>query len=140
MPDESTLSQKQLIEAAAVKTDSATVLAVERTRVAYERTMMAWTRTSASLITFGFTIYKFFQLEMGTSPRPGQIMGPRGFGLTLICIGLVSLLLAAIQNRKSLQALTGRRFPMSMVTIQAGIIALLGIVALLAIVIERLRQ
>ena len=39
----------------------ATKLAVERTRLAYERTLMAWVRTSTSLISFGFTIYKFFQ-------------------------------------------------------------------------------
>jgi uncharacterized membrane protein YidH (DUF202 family) len=39
-------------------------LALERTRVAYDRTMMAWIRTATSLITFGFGIYKFFQLEL----------------------------------------------------------------------------
>jgi uncharacterized membrane protein YidH (DUF202 family) len=27
--------------------------------------MMAWIRTATALITFGFTIYKFFQLERG---------------------------------------------------------------------------
>ena len=27
--------------------------------------MLAWVRTAASLISFGFTIYKFFQLEIG---------------------------------------------------------------------------
>ena len=136
MSDTERLSQKEVIASGATKTDIATTLAVERTRVAYERTMMAWTRTSASLITFGFTIYKFFQLEMGASPRPGQIMGPRGFGLTLVSIGLFFLLLAALQNRRSLQNLTGRRFPMSMVTIQAGIIAVLGIFALVAILLR----
>jgi uncharacterized membrane protein YidH (DUF202 family) len=40
------------------------MLAVERTRVAYDRTMLAWTRTATSLITFGFTIYKFFQIDI----------------------------------------------------------------------------
>jgi putative membrane protein len=39
----------------------ATQLAVERTTLAHERTLMAWVRTSVSLISFGFTIYKFFQ-------------------------------------------------------------------------------
>ncbi len=38
-----------------------TALAVERTRLAHERTLMAWVRTSVSLISFGFTIYKFFE-------------------------------------------------------------------------------
>jgi uncharacterized membrane protein YidH (DUF202 family) len=49
--------------------DSGTRLAIDRTRLAYERTMMAWIRTAASLISFGFTIYKFFQFEIkGASP------------------------------------------------------------------------
>ena len=41
-----------------------TNLSVDRTRLSYERTLMSWVRTSTSLITFGFTIYKFFQIEM----------------------------------------------------------------------------
>jgi putative membrane protein len=118
------------------KSDLATHLAIERTRVAYDRTMMAWTRTSAALISFGFTIYKFFQIELKSDGQTGQVMGPRGFGLTLVCIGLFSLLLAAIENRRSLQQLEGVRFPLSMATIQAAIIAVLGIVALVAIVLR----
>jgi len=119
----------------ASKSDLATKLAVERTRVAYDRTMMAWTRTSAALITFGFTIYKFFQIEL-KSQVTGQLIGPRGFGLTLVSIGLFSLLLAAFENRRSLQQLEGVRFPLSMATIQAAVIAVLGIVALVAIVVR----
>jgi putative membrane protein len=52
------------------KTNAATRLAVDRTRLAYERTLMAWIRTAISLITFGFTIYKFFQIE---GAAPGKI-------------------------------------------------------------------
>ncbi len=43
--------------------DTPTELAYQRTFLAHERTLMAWVRTSSSLITFGFSIYKFFQLE-----------------------------------------------------------------------------
>ena len=120
----------------ASKSDLATKLAIERTRVAYDRTMMAWTRTSAALISFGFTIYKFFQIELKSEVQTAQLMGPRGFGLTLVSIGLFSLLLAAIENRRSLQQLEGVRFPRSMATIQAAVIAVLGIVALVAIVVR----
>ena len=94
---------------------------------------MAWTRTSASLITFGFTIYKFFQIEMGSRLPPARVMGPRGFGLTLVSIGLFFLLLAAIENRRNLRSLTGLKVPGSMATLQAAVIAGLGIVALVAI-------
>jgi len=48
----------------------ATRLAVDRTRLAFERTMMAWVRTATSLITFGFTVYKFFQFEKALTQRP----------------------------------------------------------------------
>ncbi len=62
-----------------------TMLAFERTRVAYERTMMAWIRTATSLITFGFSVYKFFEFEMKGNPSlQTMVVGPRGFGLTLI--------------------------------------------------------
>ena len=46
---------------AAPQLDSSTRLAVDRTRLAHERTLMAWVRTATSLISFGFTIYKFCQ-------------------------------------------------------------------------------
>ncbi len=39
--------------------DASTKLAADRTQLAYDRTLLAWTRTAISLITFGFTIYKF---------------------------------------------------------------------------------
>jgi putative membrane protein len=49
--------------------DVSTTLAFERTRVAYERTMLGWVRTATSLITFGFTIYKYFQIERGEASQ-----------------------------------------------------------------------
>src|SRR4030095_4895232 len=49
--------------------DSSQSLAVQRTFLAHERTLMAWVRTSASLISFGFTIYKFFAYLVETEGR-----------------------------------------------------------------------
>ena len=46
-------------------------LAFERTRNSYENTMMSWIRTSTSLITFGFSIYKFFQ-NRSTKPLTAE--------------------------------------------------------------------
>ncbi len=46
--------------------DVATTLAFECTHVAYERIMLGWVRTATLLITFGFTIYKFFQTRTYT--------------------------------------------------------------------------
>ena len=52
--------------------DLSTDLALRRTFMAYERTLMAWIRTATSLISFGFTIYKFFEylVESGDILRP----------------------------------------------------------------------
>ena len=61
----------------AQRPDTATELAFDRTRAAYERTMMAWIRTATSLITFGFTIYKFFQIEAPDRGQQNRLIGPR---------------------------------------------------------------
>lgn len=71
-----------------VSPNTSTILAVDRTRLAHDRTLMAWVRTSASLISFGFTIYKFFQYlheQQGTQSRGG--FGPRQFGPHPVSLG-----------------------------------------------------
>ncbi|PYY11310.1 MAG: hypothetical protein DMG61_19450, partial [Acidobacteria bacterium] len=45
---------------------NSTDLAFERTRMAAERTLIAWIRTALSMISFGFTIYKFLQAMQGS--------------------------------------------------------------------------
>ena len=75
---------------------AATQLALDRTRLAHERTLMAWVRTSTSLISFGFTIYKFFQYLQRETDRPlpaSALLGPAQFALMMIGIGLTALLL-----------------------------------------------
>ena len=116
--------------------DLGTRLAFERTRIAYERTMMAWVRTATSLITFGFSVYKFFQFEMKEAFAGQTLIGPRGFGLTLICIGLLSILLGTIEHGRDLRAL--RRFypdmPQSMSRWVSLVVAVLGLLALAGVI------
>jgi putative membrane protein len=66
--------------------------------------MMAWIRTATSLISFGFTIYKFFELDLRRPASGTRIsaIGPREFALMIISTGLVALILAGIQHHKSL--------------------------------------
>jgi putative membrane protein len=68
--------------------DFNTLLSIERTNLAQERTIMAWVRTATSLISFGFTIYKFFQLEAKGHVSASQVIGPRTFALLMILMGL----------------------------------------------------
>jgi len=117
---------------------TATRLAFERTRVAYERTMMAWIRTGTSLITFGFTVYKFFQIEMKIAPADQMLIGPRGFGLTLIGIGLLSLLLGTVEHARDMRALRRQHvdMPRSMSSLIAVVIGVLGLCALVAVILR----
>jgi putative membrane protein len=125
-------------DSAASSRDIATTLAFERTRIAYERTMMAWIRTAMSLITFGFAVYKFFQLELKEAPAIPMLIGPRGFGMTLICIGLLSLLLGALEHARDLGAL--RRQYADMPKSASGVVTIvlgaLGLCALVAVIVR----
>ena len=116
--------------------DDSTRLDFERTRAAYEGTMMSWIRTSTSLITFGFSIYKFFQIEAPSEKQQSYLIGPREFALALVCIGLFSLLLATIENRQNIRALgaqyAGKQRSLSVLV--AALISILGVFALLAMI------
>jgi putative membrane protein len=116
--------------------DTGTRLAIDRTRLAYERTMMAWIRTAASLISFGFTIYKFFQYEIKGTPPDRYAIGPRAFALIMITTALVSLLMAGIQHHESLRLLKQEygTIPRSVAGPVAGLIAILGVFALIAVI------
>jgi len=111
--------------------DLSTRLALDRTRVAYDRTMLAWIRTATSLITFGFGVYKLFQiLPAGTEPR-SHIIGAHEFGLLLVVIGLLSLLVATFEYRHNMRTLGAdyAKSARSLSVIVAGLVALLGILA-----------
>jgi len=114
-------------------------LDVARTRASYERTMMSWIRTSTSLITFGFTIYKFFQLEGVGRPRENYLVGPREFALMLVSIGLGALVLATLEHRQNIRML-GTQYAtstLSLSVIVAASIAALGIAALIAMIFRQ---
>jgi len=121
--------------------DTPTRLAIERTRVAYERTIMAAVRTATSLITFGFSSYKFFQLDItdGKAIPDGQkssLLGPKEFGLTLIALGLLSLFLAWFEYHRDIQTLRREspNLPGSNIGIIAALVACVG-TALLGVVL-----
>lgn len=115
-----------------------TRLAFDRTRLAYDRTMMAWIRTATSLISFGFAIYKFFQIEIGKGEPDRHFIGPREFALIMIGIGLLSLVMATIQHRQDRTALRAMNpeVPRSMAALMAGLIAILGLVAFLSVIMQ----
>lgn len=117
----------------------ATRLAVDRTRLAYERTLMAWVRTATSLISFGFTIYKFFQyLREGQPDAADGMIGLRAFAMLMIGIGLTALLLATLQHRRDrrqLQAEYGQ-VPYSLAAVVSALVAVLGLLGFMSVLLR----
>jgi len=116
-----------------------TELAFERTRIAAERTLMAWIRTSLSLISFGFTIYKFLQELAKAEKLPIQDNGPRNFGVALISLGTVALIVASIQHvslMKELRRHANSPPKTSLALMVALAISVLGGLAFLSILIR----
>jgi putative membrane protein len=68
---------------------------------------MAWVRTSVSLISFGFTIYKFFQylIQLDKFPPAQSLIGPRRFAIGMIALGVGALAMATVQYRRDIRSL-----------------------------------
>ena len=116
--------------------DTATRLAVDRTRLAHERTLMAWVRTAVSLISFGFTIYKFFEFEEGRgSPAASHLLSPRQFGMIMIGTGLAALLLGTIEHRQYMKQLRTEDggAPRSISIAVAAIVSGMGLLAFVVV-------
>ena len=129
------MHKARIIQHPGATSATSTRLAIDRTRLAHDRTMLAWVRTATSLITFGFSVYKFFSLEI-KEPSEGVLVGSRGFGILMIVTGLISLLLATIQHRRDRNVLKelDPDTPRSEAAALSAFIAILGIVALAAVI------
>ena len=113
-------------------------LAVGRTVLALDRTLMAWVRTALSLISFGFTIYKFLQsIEKDVAAAALRPSGPRSLGLFLIVMGTGPLILAIVQFCLAMRRKLGvslARLLLNPSLILAAAIAILGLVLFISLV------
>jgi putative membrane protein len=144
-PTSNELAQ-QRTDMASVRThqaDERTDMAVDRTVLAHERTLMAWIRTATSLISFGFTIYKFFQGMHDAEKLPvvQRLFGPREFGITMISLGVGALILATLQNRAEMKGLAEKYkqygpIPRSTATTVATVVCCFGFVALILVILH----
>ena len=117
--------------------DINTRLAYERTNLAHERTMMAWVRTATALISFGFTIYKFFELEKASLLGVHhQVIGPHKFAMVMIAIGILALLIATIEHLQHIKSLRIQQveMPRSLAAWVAALISALGLLAMAAVI------
>ena len=112
---------------------SADDMARERTILAADRTLMAWIRTTLSMISFGFTIYKFLQahVRVGEVHARVQSRGPaelRPRAHFPRRVGARDRVPAVLAGGEALRS--GRR-PFSLTLAVAGFVALFGILALM---------
>jgi putative membrane protein len=115
------------------------ILALDRTRMAAERTLMAWVRTALSMISFGFTIYKFLQVFQEQSKLPPlRPQAPREVGLILIGIGTFAVIMACIQHWKYITKLRPDQLfkPWDLTFTVAFLIAILGLLMFGSIILR----
>jgi putative membrane protein len=134
-----------VIDHAEKKAGTSSKLALDRTRLAYERTMLSWVRTAIALITFGFSIHQFFPIARTGAAESKSLIGPHEFGLTMIIVGLLALLLSALEHRSAVAMLKAQYpvaegyldIPHSRAAILAALIGLLGLLALFSMVFHQ---
>ena len=115
------------------------ILALDRTRMAAERTLMAWVRTALSMISFGFTIYKFLQVLQEQSALPVlRPQAPRDVGLTLTGIGTFAVTIACVQHWKYVQKLRSDQpyRPWDLGLVVAAMIGFLGLAMIVSIILR----
>ncbi len=106
-------------------------LALQCTRFASERTLMPWVRTAFSMITFKFSLVKFFQYLRGDH-GDGADTGVHYLGLAVRLVGIAAVSVGISEHwgpLKSLHAVDGSRRGTPALYI-AAVVGLLGISAL----------
>lgn len=106
------LEYSQLVDnsVSAELSSNRTALALLRTEAASDRTLMAVIRTSLSLISFGFTIFTFFNtLKKSYLTEAVSDAAPRRFGIALVSLGMVLLCLGIWNHIKTVRTLQERR-------------------------------
>jgi putative membrane protein len=66
-----------------------------RTIMGADRTLMAWIRTALSMLSFGFTIYKFLE-AIAAEDKMNHPDSPRQVGLFLAAVGIACIVLGTI--------------------------------------------
>jgi putative membrane protein len=124
-----------------------TSLALQRTRMAADRTLMAVIRTALSLISFGFTLYNIIQKLRSQNILKINGSVPR-FGVALVLLGIIMLGVGIIYHAQFMYRLRNDRaelaadhlirgekpFPVSFTLVTAGLLFVLGIVAIVSMI------
>jgi putative membrane protein len=123
-----------------------TGMSFQRTRMSADRTLMSVIRTSLSLITFGFTISEVFEKLREGGTLTGAAPA-RNFGAALVAVGIGMLVFGIVYHVQFMLGLRAERkamkaaglvhaesiFPPSLTLVTAGVLLLVGIVAIVSI-------
>ncbi len=123
-----------------------TGMSFQRTRMSADRTLMSVMRTSLSLISFGFTIYQFFEKLKDAGSLTGVMSGSRNFGQSLVWLGIAMLLVGIVYHVLFMNGLRHTReqmkaeglihgesvFPPSMTLITALLLLAFGVAAIVS--------
>jgi putative membrane protein len=106
-----------------------------RTVMAADRTLMAWIRTALSMLSFGFTIYKFLDTIAQQTPLPHP-RSPQQVGLFLSALGTACMLAGTISYWVTLRDLRKtERFRLGRPVLWVGtIISLAGLILFYTII------
>jgi len=113
--------------------ENRTEMGFGRTLLALERTLMAWIRTDLSLISFGFTMFKFLDTMQHTSGSTVRENAPRNIGGALILIGGGTLIMAMFQFKVAMKRILvyTQTKPQTSISMIAGFAILLVALAML---------
>jgi putative membrane protein len=98
-------------EASTATMDLRILASLVRTAFSSEQSLMSWIRTSVSLFTFGFSINQFFHYLEKQQVGTQFSASPRRLGLTLICLGVLALVLAMLEHVQRLRTLQNQGLP-----------------------------
>ncbi len=130
-------SQNGEQEGAARLVERLGIYALVRTALSSERSLMAWIRTSASLYAFGFSITKFLDYLEKQQEGAGFSAGLHRLGIAIICIGMLGLVLAAVEHVQRLKKMERRGLPrvslISLPVVATTALLLIGIAVLISI-------
>ena len=125
-----------------------TGMSFQRTRLAADNSLMSVIRTSLSLISFGFTIFQFFQRLMKDGAVEADAShAARNFGRTLVWLGVGLLIIGIIYHLQFMKGLRDERalmkrdgaifaesrFPVSFTLLAAIMLLLIGLAAIASV-------
>ena len=87
------------------------VYALVRTTLSSERALTAWMRTAIGLYTFGFSLEKFTDYLEQEQGGTQLIAGPRRLALSLVCAGMLVIVLAVAMHFKRVRRMTQLGLP-----------------------------